>query len=253
MADWWIRCIDCNQVAHITDYDRFPQYHCDEDLDEITEEPVDDTKRFMVQHRNHRMEELTVIKNSFISEGCYGEPLKVNYREATNGKERFVIKGWREDVKSPLRYELIPGYIKTTFRLEAQSGEIRRQMSEEMAHPPLAAAKIERFIKIVEEVISRFPVRYAIETTAESDTPLGSYCKMDTNIVREVLRLSEEVFDAKELRKIEQFIYRNNNFKDPMTLLFKRSFDVKRRHTASLKSEKKQLPSDGAVVQRLIR
>jgi hypothetical protein len=253
MADWWIRCIDCNQVAHITDYDRFPQYHCDEDLDEITEEPVDDTKHFMGQHRNHRREELTVIKNSFISEGCYGEPLKVNYREATNGKERFVIKGWREDVKSPLRYELIPGYIKTGFRLEVQSDEIRRQMSEEMVPPPLAAAKIEQFIKIVEKVVSRSPMRNTIEITAESDTPLGAYCKMDATIVRGILRLSEEVFDAKELRKVEQFIYRNNNFKDPMTLLFKRSFDVKRKRTAPLKSDEKQLPSDGTVVRRLIR
>ena len=250
MADWWIRCIECNQVAHITDYDRFPQYHCDRNLDEITEKPVDDTKRFMTQHINHRMEEITVIKNSFISEGRYGEPLNVSYREATNGKERFVIQEWREDVNSPLRYELIPGYIKTSFRLEVQSDEIRRQMKEEIAHLPLAAAKIEQFIKIVEKVVSRSPMRDAIEITAESDTPLDAYCKMAANSVREILRLSEGVFDAKEMRKVEQFIYRNNNFNDSMTLLLKRSFDVKKRHPEPLKSDKEQSLFDEAVAKR---
>ena len=207
----------------------------------------------MTQHINHRMEELTVIKNSFISKGRYGEPLNVSYREATNGKERFVIQEWREDVNSTLRYELIPGYIKTSFRLEVQSDEIRRQMNEEIAHPPLAAAKIEWFIKIVEEVVSRSPMRDAIEITAETDTPLGSYCKMDAGTVREILRLSEEVFDTKELRKVEQFIYHNNNFNDSMTLLLKRSFDVKRRHAAPLKSDKEHSLFDEAIARRLNR
>ena len=137
MTDRWIRCVECNEVAHITDYDCSPQYHCDKNLEEVIERPMDDTRNFMVKHRHHKMEELYIIKDSFMSEGAYVEPLKVSYFDATNGKERFVIKRWRESINNPLQYELIPGYVKTAVNLEVQSDEIRRQIRSEIQHPIL--------------------------------------------------------------------------------------------------------------------
>jgi hypothetical protein len=246
-------CVECNQVAHITDYDCSPQYLCDGYLEEITEKPMDDTEHFMVQHKDHKIEDLMVIKDSFISEGRYGEPLKVSYLEATNGKERFVIKGWREDINSPLQYEIISGYIKTTFTLEIQSNEIRKQMSEEIKDPPIAETKIERFIQIIEKVVSQPTVSDKVQITAETDTPLISHCKMNTNSIKEISNLSKEIFDAKGLKKVEQFIHRNNNYNQPMTLLLKRKFTVKKKHTIPLESKKEQALPDGIIAQRSSR
>lgn len=250
MTDRWIRCVECNQVARVTEYDCAPHYHCDENLEEVIEEPMDDREHFMVQHIDHKMEELKIIKNSFISEGRYGDPLKVSYYKATNGREQFVIKGWREDITTPLRYELIRGYIKTTFRLEVQSNEIRRQMREEVSLSPIAEITIERFIQIVGMVVSQFPMRGKIEITAETDTPLISYCKMSTNYIRKILRLSEEIFDAEEVKKIKQFIHQNNNYNEPITLLLKRDFTIKRKRTTPLKSKKEESLFGGVVAQR---
>jgi len=250
MADRWIRCAECNQVVHVTNYDCSPQYHCDGNLEEITEIPMDDMTHFMVKHKHHKMEELTIIKNSFISEGRYGEPLKVSYFEATNGKDRFVVKGWREDINTSLKYELIPGYIKTTFTLEVQSDEIKKQMSEEINTPPIAETKIERFVQIVEKVVSQSSFGDKIEITAETYTPLISHCKMDTNSIMEVLRLSGEIFDTEELKKVEQFIHRNNNYNEPMTLLLKRRFTIKSKCTTLLESKKEPSLLDGLIAQR---
>ena len=243
--------MECNQVIHVTNYECSPQYHCDENLEEITEIPMDDMKHFMVKNKHHKMEELTIIKNSFISEGRYGEPLKVSYFEATNGKDRFVVKRWREDINTSLQYELIPGYIKTAFTLEVQYDEIRKQMSEEIKTPPIAETKIERFVQIVEKVVSQSSIEDKMEITAETDTPLISHCKMDTNSIRKILSLSGEIFDAEELKKVEQFIHRNNNYNEPMTLLLKRRFTIKRKRTTPLESKKE--PSsllDEVVTQR---
>jgi hypothetical protein len=144
MSNRWIRCIECNQVAHVTEYDRSPLYQCDRDYGNSIEKPMDDMKSFMMQHGRHSMEELSVIKDSFISEGKYGEPRKASYFQATNGKEQFVIKGWREDINVPLQYELIPGCIKTTLDLKVQSYEIQMQMREEIKNPPAAETEIEQ-------------------------------------------------------------------------------------------------------------
>ena len=250
MSDKWIRCIECNEVTHVTDYDCSPQYQCDEKLEEVIEKPMDDMRNFMVQHRHHMIEELSRIKDSFISEGAYVEPLKVSYFEATNGKERFVIKKWRENINDPLQYELIPGYIKTTISLEVQLDEIRKQLHDEIKHPYITEAKIERFIQIIEKVASQFSAGDKIEITAETDTPLISYCKMDTDFTREILRLSEEIFSAEELKEIEQFIYRNNNDNEPMTLLLKRAFTIEEENSKLIELGKEESHLDKVVSQR---
>jgi hypothetical protein len=237
MQERWIRCVECDVVARITDYDDLPHYSYDQNSEEVVEKPMDDEAGFMSLHKRHELEELFVVKDSFISNGRYGEPLKINFFEATNGTERFVIKGWREDVNKAMEYEVIPGYIETNFTLEAQTREIRKQIGEEIKNPQLADTSIERFIQIVETVVSHLPVRDHLEITAETDTPLVSHCKLGTSGIREVLTLCKDYFSEADLKRLEQFIYRNNTYNDPMTILLKRTFSIKRERPASYKTD----------------
>ena len=247
MSDKWIRCIECNKVAHVTDCDCTPQYQCDEKLEEVIEKPMDDMRNFMVQHEHHKIEELSRINDSFISEGAYVEPLKVSYFEATNGKERFVIKKWRDNINDPLQYELIPGCIKTTISLGLQLDEIRKQLDDEVKHPSITEAKIERFIQIIEDVASQFSAGDRVEITAESEIPLVSYCKMDTDVIREILRRSEEIFRAEELKEIERFICRNNSDNGSMTLLLKRAFTIEEENPKLIELGKDESHLDKVV------
>jgi len=233
MQERWIRCVECDVVKRVTEYDRLPHYSYDQNREEVVEKPMDDEARFMGLHKSHKMEELFMVKDSFISNGRYGEPLKINYFEATNGTERFVIKGWREDINKSMEYQAIPGYIATNFTLEAQTRDIRKQIGEEIKDPQLAETSIERFIQIVEEVVSQLPVRDPLEITAETDTPLISHCKLGASAKREVMTLCKNNFNEVELKRIEQFINRNNKYNEPMTLLLKRSFSIKQESTVS--------------------
>jgi hypothetical protein len=210
---------------------------------------MDDEADFMGGHKHHTMEELFVVKDSFISEGRYGEPLKISYFEATNGTERFVIKGWREDINHAMEYEVIPGYIEMTFKREVQADEIRRQLSDEIKDPPLAETTIERFIQIVEKVVAQFPVSDRIEITAETDTPLISHCRIGVNALRAIMTACKEIFDVLELEKVEQFVYQNNDYNEPMTLLLKRAFTIKREQVTSRTSEKARSGCDRKAAQ----
>ena len=250
MAARWIRCVDCNVAAHITDYDCLPSYHYDQRCAEVIEKPMDDEAHFMGEHKRHTVEELFVVKDSFISEGCYGEPLKISYFEATNGTERFVVKGWREDINHAMAYEVIPGYIETSFKREVQADALRRQLAEEIKDPPLAASAIEHFIQVVEKVIAQFPASDRIEITAETDTPLISHCRLGVNALRKIMSESRRIFDEGELEKVEQFVYQNNEYNEPMTFLLKRAFRVKREgQVASPAPEDAQSVSERTVVE----
>ena len=249
MPDRWIRCVECDAVTRITDYDRLPSYYYDQNCDEVIEKPLDDEEHFMGLHKHHSLEELFVVKDSFISNGRYGEPLKTNYYEATNGTERFVIKGWREDITKTMEYEAVPGYIETTFALEPQTREIRKQIAEDIKDPQLAETSIERFIQIVERIVSQLPVRDPLEITAETDTPLISHCKMGASAIREVMHVCKENFDEVELKRIEEFINRNNKYNEPMTLLLKRTFSIKQEHTAPYELDQDEEDVDKEVLQ----
>ena len=249
MAARWIRCVDCNVAAHITEYDCLPSYYYDQKCAEVIEKPMDDEAHFMGVHKGHTMEELFVVKDSFISQGRYGEPLKTSYFEATNGTERFVVKGWREDINHAMAYEVIPGYIEMSFNREVQADEMRRQLSEEIKDPPLAETAIEGFIQIVEKVVTQFPVSDRIEITAETDTPLISHCRLGDNALRKIMTASKEIFDVGEREKVEQFVYQNNDYNEPMTFLLKRAFTVKREQGATRTPEKVQSGCDRKAAQ----
>lgn len=240
MADKWIRCIECNAVAHVTDFDCYPQYQCDEHLDEVVEKPMDDRKDFMMQHRHHRMEELSKINGSFISESPYAEPLKVSYVEATNGNERFVIKTWRDDIRDPLQYQLILGFIRTSISFEVQVDEISMRLRDEINHPFMTDVKIKRFIQIVERVTSQMSAGDAMDITAETDTPLVSHCKMRADCVRAILKQSEEIFKGDELKKVTAFVERNNRDSEPMTLLLRRSFTIEETNAKGIQPKKEE-------------
>jgi hypothetical protein len=253
MKEKWIRCITCNKVTHVTQYDTFPHYHGDHYGEVSDEDHGDEGDEFMSQHEGHELEELSVVKDSFISEGRYGEPLKVGYYEAINGKERFVIKRWREDITAPLQYELIPGYIRTTHHFEVQSDEIRKQMREEIKNPPFDERKIDRFIQIVEEVVSRASPRDAIKVTEETDSPLVSYGRLGVTTIKEIIGLTEKMLDEREVRQVVQFIHHNNSYNEPMTLLIKKRFTIKKMRAAQPKAREVRQQVKGEVVQKLQR
>ena len=250
MTARWIRCVACNQVGHVTPFDDAPSYAYDREAGDFVETAGAEEVSFMELHRKHPLEELFVIRDSFISEGRYGEPLKVSYFEASNGKERFVIRGSRRDITRPITYELIPGYIETSFRREVQSGEIRRQLAEEIKDPTLSEDWVELFIRVVEQVAAQFPLRDRIEITAETDTPLVSHCKLGAGAIREILSLCNGVFDGTDLNRLERFIQNNNSYNEPMTLLLKRSFRIQRKQGCRCEGETGALVPERMTAQR---
>jgi hypothetical protein len=220
--------VECNEVAHVTPFEGAPSYAYDRKTGDFIVTVADEDPCFEDLHRRHTTEELFIIKDSFISEERYGEPLKVSYFEASNGRERFVIRGSRTDITRPITYELIPGYIETSFRREVQGREIRRQLDAEVQDPPFDEAKVSCFIHVVEQVAAQFPLKDRLEITAETDTPLISHCKLGPGDIREILNLCRGVFDGEELKRLETFIMNNNSYNEPMTLLLKRAFRIKR-------------------------
>jgi len=124
-----VRCVTCNEVVNIIEWDSYPEYVWnDGDMEEIH---VDDTDVFFQRHKGDQLEVLTPV-SGIISNKPYVEPVKDCYFEATNGTERFLIKKWRSSIDQPFTYEIISGRLEiSTEKMLVQVEAIRKQIRME--------------------------------------------------------------------------------------------------------------------------
>jgi len=210
-------------------YDFSPDYFYDAEKDVLREERRDDQKDFKDRHQKHHLEELRVIEGSFVSEGLYLEPVKASYFEVTNGYEKFVVKKWRKDIYAPLTYELIPGHlILTKVRFSAQADDIRKQLKREIKLANHADEKVEKFIKVVQSVISQMDEKdLRRENLCETGDPACSHVTLSADKVGKIIEGCRQIFAPAEFERIEGFIRENNEYNGVMTALAKRFFAIR--------------------------
>lgn len=228
MTDRLVRCKECNEVINMTGSDFVPEYRHLEESQTFLEIARDDRKAFQLRHATHPLEELILVPDSYVSRHPYSDPVGVGYFEATNGRDRFLIKRWRESIDTPLNYQIIPGeMVITKIRFYVQADDIRKEIRAQITSPSLPEPKIDQFIRIVKKVISKLDLNQVTGISAEGDTPLISHCKLDDDTIDRILEMGRRLFDAKELNRIKTFIYQNNEYNDVMTLKIVREFEVK--------------------------
>ena len=107
-----IRCTQCNKVI--------PQYHGYGDFGEFStlpgvewsSEDLDQQKDFFGDHGKHPLEEILIDPETINSDQPSYESPKVTYMEASNGKDRFLIRRIKQGLSRPAFYELIPGRVQ---------------------------------------------------------------------------------------------------------------------------------------------
>ena len=243
-----IRCITCNEIFARTPYDQWPEY---EYVPISSSEPYrtiekEDFQDFLKHHRNHSMEDLEILMDSFVSEKPYSEPTKVSYFKATNGKERFVIKRFRKRIDEPLSYQLISGdYSLKLLKFEIQSEEIIKQLKRELDNYPLPEHKLEAFLKLYQQVLKTIDIKNLDRIPEDSPHPLEIYYKMDEVSLAYLLRNCRVIFKGQEFKEIEAFIHRH---KEDGVLLLKATYQIQIAEAA--KSKKEALPILHAIEEK---
>jgi hypothetical protein len=234
-----IRCINCDEIFLKTPFDQWPEYELQPEGDgsiasfRILEK--DDFQDFLKDHQGHRLEDLKVLEDSFISEKEYGEPVKASYFKATNGKDKFVVKKFREKIDEPLKYQLIYGdYSIRCIAVEIQSKEIEKQLKAEFRTSSITKDNIDAFLKLYQYIAKNIDIKKLERISEESSNPLEIYYKMDSITWVSLLRNCRNIFKGQEYLDIEEFI---KHHKDDGVLLLKATHKI--QITERAKSEKR--------------
>ncbi len=239
-----IRCKNCDEIFMKTPYDQSPEYEVDSNLspENIRSIERDDFQDFLIHHQGHQLENLKIIEDSFVSEGPYFEPVKTSFLKATNGKENFVIKKFREKIDEPLKYQLVFGdYTLQPMDIDIQSDEISKQLYRELK-PPLSPSQISAFLKLYRTLAQNIDLQNCERVPEESPHPLEVYYKMDDVSLMYLLRNCHHLFKGQEYSAMEEFIHRH---KDDGVLLLKATFKI--QITEIAKPEKKVIPTSLSV------
>jgi hypothetical protein len=234
----FVRCIDCGEGFMKTPFDQCPEYECDPNH---PSEPFqvlkrDDFQEFLITHHGHRLEDVEIIENSFVSEKNYLEPVKTSYFKATNNKkEKFVIKRVREKIGEKVRYEIIPGdYFLECAGVKVQSEEITKQLEMEMMTHPFSEIKISAFLKLYKRIVRGIDTKNLERIFEESPHPLEEFYKMDDMSLFYLLRNCQNIFKGMEYSDIEEFIYHH---KEDGVLLLKTRYKIQIRGKPETKEE----------------
>jgi hypothetical protein len=238
--DQVIRCKNCDEIIMKTPFDQYPEYEwgAERSPESFRSIEKNDFQDFLIHHHGHQLENLKIIEDSFVSERAYFEPVKTSFFKATNGKEKFVIKKFREKIDEPLKYQLISGdYFLQCTAIEIQSKEISKQLKRELK-PPLSKTKIDAFLKLYGAIVENINIDDLERISEESPYPLEIYYKIDDLRLMYLLRNCRNLFKGQEYLAIEEFIHRH---KDDGVLLLKATYQI--QLTESAKKKKKLVPA----------
>ncbi len=245
-----IRCINCDEIFFKTPFDQWPEYESSPSgpLGSFRTIERDDFQDFLKNHHGHRLEDLKILEDSFVSEKDYFEPVKTSYFKATNGKESFVIRKFREKIEEPLKYQLIHGdYSLRCTYIEIQSKEVVKQLRAEFKTSALSQDKIDAFLKLFQYIAQTIDIKKLERVPEESSNPLEIYYKIDDISLVYLLRNCRNIFKGQEYLNIEEFIHRH---KDDGVLLLKAKYEIQITEMARSKKVEKTRPRE-AVPARI--
>jgi hypothetical protein len=225
-----IRCTTCNEAFLKTPWDQHPEYET------ISGRRVerDDLNEFLKIHREHQLQELRVIADSFVSEKAYLEPVKISYFKATADRETFMIRRFRERIDEPLRYQVIPGgYSLKCARVEIQARAIAAQLKEELREGAPSDAELTALLKLFRGAAETVDIKRLKRIPEESYHPLEVYYRPDNLILRRFLRACRTLFRDQRGPAFRNFIRRH---KDDV-LLLKATYRIELREKS--KSDRK--------------
>jgi len=80
----------------------------------------------------------------------------------------------------------------------------------------------------------------------EPESPFIGYIRLNDELVRDLMEAAGKIFSEKELKNLHQFILRNNNFDDVITLRVKRGFKINK--TEKRKGKIVKFPSKAELI-----
>jgi hypothetical protein len=224
-----LHCTACNQVIpnyqgyELTQANSLPGV-------EWSEADLAGAKEFLRTHLGHKLEELAVEEDSWVSEKPSQEPLRVTYCYAGNAGKRFLLRRTKSALEQPASYEIIPGRMAIlNVSSKIQENDLRKEIFADKGLSPLLKEKMEKFIRVFRDEMARISpnkIAEAIEEIYDEEGFPFAYAGLKDSRWERILRRCRLYFDKFELQALGRFIEENRHPPDGLSIQIERRISI---------------------------
>jgi hypothetical protein len=210
-----LACHDCNVVLPV--------------LPDGGDLPIDDDRpeayaAFASDHRAHRTALLRRNGEDCISDHPLWDPMARITFEATDGAQSYIVTAVRVSIEEPRVYHFMRGALQVQgAEVDIDYGDLRRALDLEFYPFALRPTKVERFLSLVHEVLSRIDPNRLEPSFDFADDPAVSIAVMPEERYQELLARCAEIFDPSELPLVHRFLEDNRDADGLLALRLRRS------------------------------
>jgi hypothetical protein len=224
-----IHCPACNQV--IPNYQGYELTRA-KGLPgvEWSEADLASAREFLRTHLGHKLEELLVEEDSWVSEKPSHEPLRVSYCLARNAGKRVLVRRTKSALDRPAGYEIIQGSMEiSNVSFTIQENDLRKQIVAEKGLSPLLKERMERFIQVFRDEIAKFSPDKIEEEIGEIYTGEGialGYAGLNNSRWERILSRCRLYFNKDELKVLRRFVEENRNPPEVLSVQIERRISI---------------------------
>jgi len=224
-----IYCTVCNQV--IPNYQGFDLAQA-KGLPgvEWSEADLASAREFLRTHLGHKLEEISVEEDSWVSEKPSHEPLRVSFCYAGNARKRFLLRRIKSALDQPAFYEIIPGRIATfNVSVNTQENDLRKEIFADKGLSPLLKERMENFIRVFRDEMARISpekIEEEIEEIYDEEGATLVYASLNNSRWERILNRCRLYFDKAELEAVRRFVAENRNPPDVLSIQIERRISI---------------------------
>lgn len=210
-------CRDCH-VLHRVLSDLPPAW------DEAAEESVDAQTHFLALHAAHRLAQFRPCGSESQSDRPLWDPMATICFEITDGERTYVATASRRSIDDPREYRFFPGALEAcNAEVTVDDTDLRRGLDTQFHPHALRGSKIDRFVAIVHEVVSRIDPEEVEIAFADADDPAVTIARMPDVAYEELRARCSEVFAGWEWSMVSAFLRDNRDADGLLTLRLRRT------------------------------
>jgi hypothetical protein len=190
----------------------------------VDDEAADAYATFAADHAAHYTALLRRHGGECIADHPLWDPMARITFEATDGNQLYIVTAARVSIEEPRVYHFMRGALQVQHaEVDIDDGDLRRALDREFFPFALRPTKVERFLSILHEVLSRIDPNGLEPSFDLADDPDISIAVMPEGSYRELLARCAEVFDPSELPLVNRFLEDNRDADGLLALRLRRS------------------------------
>lgn len=224
-----IRCTVCNQAtpnyqgSELTQAQSLPGV-------EWSENDRASAREFLRTHLGHKLEEILIEEDSWVSEKPRHDPLRVSYGYAGNNEKRFLIRRTKLALDQPASYEIVAGRMAIfNVSVKIRGNDLLREIFADKGLSPLLKERMEKFIRVFQDEMTRISpekIEEEIEDIYDEEGSALVYAGLNNSHWERILSRCRLYFDKSELKELRRFVEENRHPPDVLSIQIERKISI---------------------------